>query len=136
LHACTNIKVSYRVGEVLHKIESFELSEGNTIVISWPSSLGLGKYSLEVTGRLNDDNWRFYDRQPIFTIVNTNKEANIPQESIIKEDFYMLDKQNIYIICPKGDKGKDGAVGPQGPKGDKGEKGDTGKQGPIGPTGP
>ena len=135
LHACTNIKVSYRVGEVLHKIESFELSEGNTIVISWPSSLGLGKYSLEVTGRLNDDNWRFYDKQPIFTIVNTNKEANIPQESIIKEDFYMLDKQNIYIICPKGDKGEDGAVGPQGPKGDKGEKGDTGEQGPIGPQG-
>ena len=132
LHACTNIKVSYRVGEVLHKIESFELSEGNTIVISWPSSLGLGKYSLEVTGRLNDDNWRFYDKQPIFTIVNTNKEANIPQESIIKEDFYMLDKQNIYIICPKGDKGEDGAVGPQGPKGDKG---DTGEQGPIGPQG-
>lgn len=136
LHACTNIKVSYRVGEVLHKIESFELSEGNTIVISWPSSLGLGKYSLEVTGRLNDDNWRFYDKQPIFTIVNTNKEANIPQESIIKEDFYMVDKQSIYIICPKGDKGEDGAVGPQGHKGDKGEKGDTGEQGPIGLTGP
>lgn len=136
LHACTNIKVSYRVGEVLHKIESFELSEGNTIVISWPSSLGLGKYSLEVTGRLNDDNWRFYDKQPIFTIVNTNKEANIPYESIIKEDFYMVDKQNIYIICPKGDKGEDGAIGPQGPKGDKGEKGDTGEQGPIGLTGP
>lgn len=136
LHECTNIKVSYRVGEVSHKIESFELSEGNTIVISWPSSLGLGKYSLEVTGRLNDDNWRFYDKQPIFTIVNTNKEANIPQESIIKEDFYMLDKQNIYIICPKGDKGDPGDVGPRGPKGDKGDKGDTGEQGPVGPAGP
>ena len=52
----------------------------------------VGDYSLEVTGKLGDDYWRFYDKKPIFSIVNTNAEAHIPQNSIIREDCYQVDK--------------------------------------------
>lgn len=151
LHACTDIKVVYRIEETFNKIAQFELGEGNTLLITWPDNLGIGKYSLEVSGKFNDVGWRFYDKQPIFTIVSTNKQANIPYNSIVKEDLYMVDKQRVYILCPKGDKGDVGPQGPQGeagpqgpqgvqgqpgPQGPQGEKGDTGEQGPIGPAGP
>ena len=89
--------------------------------IRWNKSTPLGKHCLEVTGKLGNDDWRFYDKSPIFTIVNTNAEANVPQNSIIKEDCYSVDKQKLYIISPKGDKGDKGDQGPQGPRGLQGE---------------
>jgi len=54
---------------------------------------------------LNNEHWRFYDTTPIFTIVNTNTGANIPKDCIVTDNSYIVDKQKVYILCPKGDTG-------------------------------
>lgn len=140
LHDCTNIKVISHTQNNAEEVKTFTVLDDNKLQIKWDGKrTRVGKYSLEVTGKLNDVDWRFYDKATIFTIVNTNSEANIPQQSIIKEDYYQVDAQTLYIISPKGDKGDTGAQGIQGiqgPKGDKGDKGDTGERGPQGATGP
>lgn len=134
LTQCTDIKVRYGVAGDFNSIKTFEILDANRLQIKWENTK-IGQYTLDVSGKFNDLAWRFYDKAPIFTIVNTNREANIPQHSIIKEDFYQVDKQNLYIICPKGDKGDAGDVGPQGPKGDNGPVGERGPQGIQGPQG-
>ena len=139
LNNCTNISIINHIsnGEQ-YKVVNYEIIDPKHIQMHWDKCT-VGDYSLEVTGKLGDDYWRFYDKKPIFYIVNTNAEANIPQNSIIREDCYQVDKQKVYIVCPKGDKGDKGdtgATGPKGPKGDKGDKGDTGDTGPRGPQGP
>ena len=105
LQDCTNVKVISHNSTSTTKIKTFELLENNKMSIHWSKSIPLGKHCLEVTGKYGDDDWRFYDKSPIFIIVNTNAEANIPKHSIIKEDCYSVDKQKLYIIAPKGDKG-------------------------------
>lgn len=134
LTQCTDIKVRYYVAGDFNIIKTFEILDNNRLQIKWENTK-IGQYTLEVQGKLNGTEWRFYDKSPIFTIVNTNREANIPQHSIIKEDFYQVDKQNLYIICPKGDKGDKGDIGPQGLKGDNGPVGERGPQGIQGPQG-
>ena len=143
LQDCTNIKITSHVSGYSNNIDTFSVLENNMLEITWDGGrTRIGKYSLEVTGKLNGVDWRFYDKKPIFTIVSTNSEANIPQQSIIKEDFYQVDGQHLYIISPqgpKGDTGERGEQGPQGPqglKGDKGDKGDRGERGLVGIQGP
>ena len=120
LNNCTNISIINHVsnGET-YRIVNYEILDEKHIQMRWDRCV-VGDYSLEVTGKLGDDYWRFYDKKPIFSIVNTNAEAHIPQNSIIREDCYQVDKQKVYIVCPKGDKGD---------KGDKGATGPTGKNG-------
>lgn len=143
LQNCTNVTVTSHANGSEKEIENIEIQDNNMLQIEYDgNSLKTGKYSLEVTGKLNGVAWRFYDKTPIFTIVNTNAEANIPKESIIKEDFYQVDGKALYIVSPKGDKGDKGEKGdqgirgPQGPKGDKGDKGDRGERGYAGVPGP
>ena len=139
LRQCTNIKVRDKADGSTKEITGFDVLDGNKLQISWDGpSISLGKHTLEVVGKLNDLDWRFYDKEPAFTIVNSNSEANIPESSIIKEDTFQIDGQKMYIICPKGDRGMMGPIGPrgfQGPKGDKGDKGDKGEKGEKGDIG-
>ena len=89
LQSCTDIKVRAHISAASDEITTFSVLEGNKLSITWDGDeTKVGDYSLEVTGKLNDTQWRFYDKAPIFTIVNTNAEANIPKHSIIKENFY------------------------------------------------
>ena len=135
LNNCTNISIINHVsnGET-YRIVNYEILDEKHIQMRWDRCV-VGDYSLEVTGKLGDDYWRFYDKKPIFSIVNTNAEAHIPQHSIIREDCYQVDKQKVYIVCPKGDKGDTGSIGPRGPQGPKGDKGDKGDPGAVGPKG-
>ncbi len=157
LQACDSIQVKVHNGNKTTALHKFSAGTENKLDIRWTSDLEVGSYTLEVTGKLNGQSWRFYDTKSILSIVETNKEANIPQDSIIKEDYYSVDGKALYIVAPKGErgpkgekgdqgdqgiqgpqgeKGDTGAVGPQGPKGDKGDTGLTGPQGPIGHQGP
>lgn len=140
LNDCTNIAIINHIsnGEQ-YRITNYTILDQNHIQMHWDKGIVVGDYSLEVTGKLGEDYWRFYDKKPIFSIVNTNSEANIPKQSIIREDCYQVDKQSVYIVCPKGDKGETGPAGPvgvKGEKGDPGEKGDKGDRGETGPVGP
>lgn len=140
LNDCTNIAIINHIsnGEQ-YRITNYTILDQNHIQMHWDKGSVVGDYSLEVTGKLGEDYWRFYDKKPIFSIVNTNSEANIPKQSIIREDCYQVDKQSVYIVCPKGDKGETGPAGPvgaKGEKGDPGEKGDKGDRGETGPAGP
>jgi hypothetical protein len=148
LNKCENIRITAKSENSSIRITDFKIVDKNRLSICWSKSLPLGKYSLEITGELDKNAWRFYDNSPIFTIVNTNSSANIPQGSIISDSCYAVDAQQLYIVCPKGDPGpagpqgprgwdgNTGLQGPQGKQGPKGDKGDTGSQGPVGPEGP
>lgn len=150
LDACTNIKVVIHINDSSHPLNTYTIEEGNKLSIRWDNTCKTGKYCLEVTGVLAGDKWRFYDKTPIFTIVNTNAEANIPKNAIIKQDCYQVDSSFIYLgkaagtgpqgekgeKGDKGDKGDTGETGPQGPQGIQGEKGEKGDVGPAGPQGP
>ena len=139
LNNCTNLIINSKVSKEFYRVQDFQIIDANHIDIHWDGKKTKnGDYSLEVTGKYNGDDWRFYDKAAIFTIVNTNAEANIPKNSIIREHCYKVTKQSLYITGPKGekgDKGDKGDVGPQGPKGDKGDKGDQGIQGEKGDKG-
>ena len=139
LYGCTDIVVSSRINGEIRKVESYQILDAHNIQIRWEGKqLKVGGYQLEVTGKIGNDAWRFYSKTPIFYIVNTNEEASIPANSIIREDCYYVDKQKLYIVCPKGDKGDKGErgnTGARGQQGPQGPKGDTGAQGPQGPKG-
>lgn len=136
LRKCTDVTVKYHVNGTVSSIKTFRISTDNRLIVSWDgSTLSIGKYTLEVCGKFGDTNWRFYDTAPIFAIVNTNNEANIPIQSIIKDGIYKVDKQSLYIICPKGDRGERGSAGPAGPQGPTGERGPAGQSGPQGEAG-
>ena len=136
LSSCTNVKVFAHVNGTIRQITNFNIAEGNNISIQWPvSTTKAGGYAIEVVGIYNGANWRFYDTTPLFYVVNTNAEANIPPQAIIKEGSYYVDKASVYLGGQKGDKGDKGdqgipgAQGPQGPQGPKGEPGENGQNG-------
>jgi len=80
LKKCTNIKITVRTNGSSRNMEQYSILDDNKIHIIWPANkLVIGEYFLEVSGKLNNADWRFYDKTPIFTIVNTNSEANIPK---------------------------------------------------------
>ncbi|WP_173431788.1 hypothetical protein [Sharpea azabuensis] len=93
-----------------------------------------------------DLHWRFFDKEPIFTIVNTNAEANIPSQSILDDDFYNITSTELRITSDIVENkldyiGEDNYVYKwdrelgEYVKSDIYVKGDTGDQGPIGPRG-
>ena len=129
LQNCTNVKVTSHSQDSIVPVTDFELLRGNKMFIHWNKPVRLGKYSLEVTGDMEGNRWRFYDKSPLFTIVNTNAEACIPPNTIIAKDCYKTNEQRLMILSPKGEKGEKGDAGPRGPKGDTGEKGPQGEQG-------
>lgn len=96
------------------------------MVISWDASKQqIGSYTLEVTGKYNGVEWRYYGSTPIFDIVYSNEQANIPKACIIAEDQYILQAEELYMAAAKGDKGDPGEKGDKGDPGAKGNDGDT-----------
>jgi len=91
LQTCDSIQVKVHNGNKVTTLNKFSVCENNKLDIRWTSDLTVGSYTLEVTGRFDGQSWRFYDTKSILSIVETNAEANIPQESIIKEDYYSVD---------------------------------------------
>lgn len=80
LQNCTNISVIAHVGSTTKRLNTYSILDKNKMSIEWPGKVTkVGSYSLEVIGKIDDLDWRFYDKKPIFTIVNTNAEANVPQ---------------------------------------------------------
>ena len=130
LYNCEDLKVRPRcVGHAVN-IEYYKILSDNRLEIHWGKNLKVGSYTLELTGKYNNTDWRFYDDKPILEIVETNSEADIPENSIISDDYYSIGTRGLYFICPKGDKGD------KGDRGEKGEKGNIGERGPAGATGP
>ena len=62
---------------------------GNFLDIKW-EGIPCGAYGLDVRGVYNGVAWRFYNTD-VLEIVESNSEANIPEDSIISEGFYLLD---------------------------------------------
>ena len=76
LSQCTNIKVIVHVKDNTRILTDYTILEDNKLSIVWPANTTkTGAYSLEVTGKLDGIDWRFYDTTPLFHIVNTNEEA-------------------------------------------------------------
>ena len=124
LQNCTDLKIRFHYAGGIANVRQYNVIGRNTIELQWGKDLRVGSYIVEIIGKYKGQDWRFYNNDPIFQIVETNQEANIPQNSIIKDSYYSIDTQKVYILCPKGDKG------------DPGPQGNPGSQGPIGPQGP
>ena len=139
LSNCTDVTVKCRINGVIREITNFRPRGANELEIQWPSTSKSGAYTIEVSGRLRDHYWRYYSKDPIFTIVETTEEQNIPEDVILKRGTYYVEASKIYLIPVEGSEikidpytynwivaGVDTGVSAKGPKGDKGEKGDNG----------
>jgi hypothetical protein len=90
LSACTDIEVSARSTYKKTRL-AYVVQDGNNLRVVFHASMQhVGKYGLEVTGKHNGVDWRFYNRH-LLTIVDSNAEAEIPEESIIEDDYYEVD---------------------------------------------
>lgn len=100
LNDCTDIVLNAIVNKKSRPIKVFEVVSPTQILIAWNAKYQeVGSYYLEGRGKLEGVAWRFYDRKPIFDIVNTNAEANIPQQSIISDaEYYIQDGQSLYML--------------------------------------
>ena len=108
---CTDITVSLRRNMYAVNDVPYKLLTDNDMRVVFPAALQrTGCYNLEVKGKLGDIDWRFYDLC-VFHIVESNDEAEIPQSSIIDEDFYLIEGAYVSIPVAKGDKGDKGDSG-------------------------
>ena len=90
LSACTDLQVAARLGNI-QKTIGFSVLEDNYLRAVFKASMQqVGEYGLEVKGKYQGVDWRFYNRH-IVTIVDSNAEAHIPEHSIIDDDYYEVD---------------------------------------------
>ena len=68
---------------------------GNDLEIKW-KDIPTGRYGLDVSGIYDGIEWRFYNEN-VLDIVNSNAQANIPDDTIIKEDFYAIDGVTMMV---------------------------------------
>ena len=68
---------------------------GNDLEIKW-KDIPTGRYGLDVSGIYDGIEWRFYTEN-VLDIVNSNAQANIPADTIIKEDFYAIDGVTMMV---------------------------------------
>lgn len=68
---------------------------GNDLEIKW-KDIPTGRYGLDVSGIYDGIEWRFYTEN-VLDIVNSNAQANIPDDTIIKEDFYAIDGVTMMV---------------------------------------
>lgn len=100
LSQATDIKVNVKTEYKATAMEKFDIDE-KYINIKW-KGLSCGRYGLEVSGIYNGIEWRFYNRF-VLAIVESNAEANIPEDSIIREDYYSLDAVTHVLANPYDD---------------------------------
>ena len=106
LHYCTDIEVSARRNMYSLNDMPYELLDGNYMkVVFLADQQRTGCYNLEVKGKIGDVDWRFYDLR-VFYIVESNDEAEIPQSSIIDDDYYLIEGAYLSIPVAKGDDGQ------------------------------
>ena len=68
---------------------------GNDLEIKW-KDIPTGRYGLDVSGIYDGIEWRFYTEN-VLDIVNSNAQANIPADTIIREDFYAIDGVTMMV---------------------------------------
>lgn len=100
LEESTDIKVRARTEYKATYLDDFTIS-GNEIRIKW-ENMPCGKYGIDVSGVFNGIQWRFFNRS-VLTIVESNKEANIPESSIIDDDTYDIDGVVVILAKPYDD---------------------------------
>ena len=95
LDACEDLRFfAVRRGKSI-EITSFSILDSTHIRIKWNGNdMKVGGYGLEGTGKYNGLEWRFYDTERyVFTIVESNDEANIPASAFIETDYYQIETQ-------------------------------------------
>lgn len=98
LAECTDIKVYLRTSYKRTEVSAFQVLEGNILQVMWYGPLlSISKYSMEVAGKYNDVDWRFFDAN-VLTIVETNAEANIPQGAFVAEGFFQIQPSELVIL--------------------------------------
>lgn len=100
LEESTDIKVRARAEYKATYLDDFTIS-GNKIRIKW-EGMPCGTYGIDVSGVFNGIKWRFFNRS-VLTIVESNKEANIPESSIIDDDTYDIDGVVVILAKPYDD---------------------------------
>lgn len=92
LLSCTDITITAKVNGNSRIMNDSQLLADNKMQIFFPANIQeVGSYSLEVTGKFNEIEWRFYNSTPIFDIVYTNEEAQIPKCCFISDDIYSIE---------------------------------------------
>lgn len=101
LQTCDEIKIIANKLNAREIITNYNIVDNNNIRIQWPGpKQTLGPYRLEIMGKYNGVDWRYFDRDPMFVIVDHAREVNIPKDSVISEDYFVLDSSSIYIDNP------------------------------------
>lgn len=85
IRECTSLEV--KLGCVRLEPVQFELLDEKTILVPVSAEVGLGKYTLDVSGEYQDEAWRF-DIQDVFQIVQHSLPA--PQYHPMIEDEYQI----------------------------------------------
>lgn len=136
---CIDMRIKCRIDGVIRDITQFRVIGPNQIEILWEKGKP-GAYTIEMTGKYKQQNWRYYSKNPIFKIVDTTEDQNIPEDAILKNGTYYIQGSRIYLLATnpseiKIDKitghwmvgGEDTGFTARGEKGEKGDKGDPGE---------
>lgn len=136
---CIDMRIKCRIDGVIRDITQFRVIGPNQIEILWEKGKP-GAYTIEMTGKYKQQNWRYYSKNPIFKIVDTTEDQNIPEDAILKNGTYYIQGSRIYLLASnpseiKIDKatghwmvgGEDTGFTARGEKGEKGDKGDPGE---------
>lgn len=99
LSQATDIVVIARTDYARVKMTPQEIT-GNNLDLMW-KDMKSGCYGLDVSGIYNGLEWRFYNKF-VLSIVESNDDANIPQDCIIREDFYLLDATTLVMTAVEG----------------------------------
>lgn len=101
LTQCKNIKVIANKVHSREIINNYNILDDHNIRIQWVGSkLQLGPYRLEITGKYNETDFRYFSEDPIFDIVNSADDQEIPADSIIESDYYIINGSKQYIDLP------------------------------------
>lgn len=101
LTQCKNIKVIANKVHSREIINNYNILDDHTIRIQWVGSkLQLGPYRLEITGKYKETDFRYFSEEPIFDIVNSADDQEIPADSIIESDYYIINGSKQYIDLP------------------------------------
>ena len=77
----------YKNGTLTTK--EYTILEGTTILVEFDGSDALGVYGFQMAGTYDDEAWRWANWD-VFQIVETNVNANIPEDCVILEDTYNI----------------------------------------------
>ena len=101
LTQCKNIKVIANKVHSREIINNYNILDDHTLRIQWVGSkLQLGPYRLEITGKYKEADFRYFSEEPIFDIVNSADDQEIPADSIIESDYYIIRGSKQYIDLP------------------------------------